>query len=194
MRLLAAGDNAALSTLVDRWQRPLLSFTYRYVQDRETAHELTQETFVNVYRNAQRYKPEQKFSSWIFKIASNLCKNHFRWRSRHPEHSLYELIDDEARVPGELTAGTDPAGAAETADEAARVAAAVASMPHGMKVALLLHYYDGQSYREIASVIGCSERGVETRLYRARAALAERLRLATGSCEDANGKRRALLL
>lgn len=176
MTSLACGDDSALGLLIDRWQRPLLSFTYRYVLDHDAAHELTQETFVRLYQSRGRYKPGHKFSSWVFKIASNLCKNYFRWKTRHPEHNLDDELQAAGPLPEALLDNADnPAGAAERGDDARRVAAAVEAMPHGMKVTVLLHYYEGQSYREIASVIGCSERGVETRLYRARAWLAERL-------------------
>ncbi len=181
MQRLAAGDHSALALLVDRWQRPLLAFTFRYVQDHDAAHELTQETFVRVYQHCDRFKPSHKFSSWIFKIAANLCKNYFRWKSRHPEHSLDSAVEESGCACDGLRDDSHPADAAERSDTALRVARAVDALPHGMKVAVLLHYYDSLSYRNIAAVIGCSERGVETRLYRARAWLAERLGIESNS-------------
>lgn len=175
---VAAGDKDALCKLIDLWEKPLGSFIYRYVQNKEATCELVQETFVRIYEARDRYKSEMKFSSWLFKIASNLCKNYYRWRTRHPE----DLVGDESLEPdrngasGDLVRPEeDPAQQLARREDASRISGLVAEMPHPLKVALLLHYYQDLSYREIAAAIGCSERGVETRLYRARAWLAKQL-------------------
>ncbi|KAF0093033.1 MAG: RNA polymerase sigma-70 factor ECF subfamily [Puniceicoccaceae bacterium 5H] len=180
MQQLAAGDDAALGHLIDRWQRPVLAFAYRYVQDHDAARELTQETFVRLYQARGRFQPERAFPAWLFKIAANLCRNYFRWKKRHPEQQLVDAEPDPAHPSAPES---DPAERAAQQDDAARVAAAVKALPHRLKVAVLLYYYEGRSYREIAAVIGCSERGVETRLYRARNLLSASLGL-----EDGKGK------
>jgi len=175
MDRLAGGDSTAMEHLVDRWQRPLLSFIYRYVQDRETARELVQETFLRVYRARERFDPRYRFSGWIFRIAANLCRNHLRWRRRHAEVALES--DDEAphALPERLCDSHHPAALATRDEERLALRRAIARMPHALKTALLLHYFEELSYREIANVLGCSERGVESRLYRARKWLAARL-------------------
>jgi len=174
---VATGDKDALCKLIDHWEKPLGSFIYRYVQNREATCELVQETFVRIYEARDRFKRDMKFSSWLFKIASNLCKNYYRWRSRHPE----DLIGDDEIEPSSDCAcdlsrpDEDPSEILSRREDAAKIEELVGSMPHQLKVALLLHYYQDLSYKEIAATIGCSERGVETRLYRARAWLSKQL-------------------
>jgi RNA polymerase sigma-70 factor, ECF subfamily len=183
---VAKGDKDALCKLIDIWEKPLGSFIYRYVQNNEATCELVQETFVRIYEARDRFKGDMKFSSWLFKIASNLCKNYYRWRTRHPE----DLIGDDEIEP--TTNGVcelsrpdeDPSQILSRREDAARIEELVAGMPHPLKVALLLHYYQDLSYKEIAEAIGCSERGVETRLYRARAWLSKQLEISNaGKCE-----------
>jgi RNA polymerase sigma-70 factor, ECF subfamily len=178
MTRLARGDVSALETLIDRWQRPLHSFVFRYLQDGEAARELVQETFLRVYHARERYDRSQRFAGWLFRIAANLARNRLRWRRRHPEVSL----DDEgppAEASGTfaspLTERQHPGDVLAGAEAVAALREAIAQMPHALKTTLLLHYYEELSYREIAGALGCSERGVESRLYRARRWLARRL-------------------
>jgi RNA polymerase sigma-70 factor (ECF subfamily) len=182
MVLVAQGDKVALCKLIDRWQTPLGGFVYRYVHDREATCELVQETFVRLYQARSRFRSDMRFSSWLFKIASNLCKNHYRWRKRHPEDLAWDESCESSVASGpDIVRGEDdPAAAACRREDIAQLEKAVSAMPHALKTTLLLHYYQGQSYREIAAALGCSERGVETRLYRARGWLAKRL-----GCKDA---------
>lgn len=174
---VAKGDKDALCKLIDSWERPLGGFIYRYVQNKEATCELVQETFVRVYEARDRFKSDMKFSSWLFKIASNLCKNYYRWRSRHPE----DLVGDDEFEPcsdGSYDMSRpeeDPSEILARREDAAKIEELVAKMPHPLKVALLLHYYQDLSYKEIAATLGCSERGVETRLYRARAWLTKQI-------------------
>lgn len=174
---VATGDKNALCNLIDRWERPLGSFIYRYVQNKEATCELVQETFVRIYEARDRFKCDRKFSSWLFKIASNLCKNYYRWRTRHPE----DLVGDDEIEPCADSAcdlsraDDDPSELLSRREDAACMEDLVAQMPHPLKVVLLLHYYQDLSYKEIAAAIGCSERGVETRLYRARIWLSKQL-------------------
>ena len=171
MLLVAQGDKDALCKLMDRWEAPLSRFVYRYVQNRDAACELVQETFVRLYEARSRFDGDMRFSSWIFKIAANLCKNYYRWRSRHPEDMVWDeqCENTAAAAPDAVRGEADPAARAEISEDVARLRDAIAAMPHPYKVTLLLYYYQNQSYKEIADALGCSERGVETRLYRAKA-------------------------
>jgi len=177
MERVAKDDTEALCILMDRWQAPLGGFVYRYVQNAEAAKELVQETFVRLYEARARYNTDMRFSSWLFKIASNLCKNYFRWKSRHPENLGWDESTSVncTAMPDALRDDTDPSEITSRMEDIATLEKAVANMPHPLKVALLLYYYDGMSYKEIAHTLGCSSRGVETRLYRARAWLEKRL-------------------
>lgn len=179
---LQQGESAALNRLITRWQRPLLNFAYRYVQNGTDAHDLVAETFVKLYQQRLRLRADTKLSAWLFTALSNLCHNHQRWKRRHPTVALSttdHANNDPAErggVIGELPSELPtPDTQLEKNELVAAVRAAIDLLPHDLKVTLLLHHYEHQSYREIAAIAGCSERGVETRLYRARQQLRELL-------------------
>jgi RNA polymerase sigma-70 factor (ECF subfamily) len=159
---LRRDDPSGLNQVIERWQRPLLGFAYRYVQNSVDAQDLVAETFVRLHRQRERLRSNTNLSAWLFTALTNLCHNHYRWKRRHPTHAL----DDTA---GELRSAEDAPDAALAQDESLRaLRAAVERLPHDLRVAVLLHHYEHLSYQQIAEVSGCSERGVETRLYRAR--------------------------
>ncbi|MEI6351415.1 MAG: sigma-70 family RNA polymerase sigma factor [Verrucomicrobiota bacterium] len=173
MARIQAGDDCALNELMTRWQQPLAAFLFRYTGQETTAIDLAQETFVRAYENRQRYRGGQ-FSSWLFAIAVNLAKNHVRWQSRHPAVSLDALVEEPAGR--NLRSNTaSPSDEAASAELAAAVRDAVQALPHDLKTVTLLFEYQEQSHREIADALGCSAKAVETRLYRARQILREKL-------------------
>ena len=94
MQCLAGGDDLALNALMQRWRERLASFLYKMTGNVESAADLTQETFVKLYQVRNRYRPDGKFSSFLFAIGVNLARNHARWKSRHPTISLDEARDD----------------------------------------------------------------------------------------------------
>lgn len=170
MSALAADDDAALGELITLWQAPLLRFVFRYVQCEADARELVHESFVRLHASRGSFRAGSgAFSGWIFAIAANLCRNHARWRRRHPA----ETLDDEHAATA--CAGAPPDLAAVASERVAAVRAAIAALPHDLKTTLLLFEYEELSYRQIAAVVGCSEKGVEARLSRARARLRESL-------------------
>ena len=177
MAALVAGRDSALDELMQRWEGPLRSFAYRYLLNPTDTDEVVEETFVRIYHKRADFVPGSNFSAWIFTIAANLCRHRLRWRRRHPSESID--IPDADGSPGlgsTLPAGgPDPAVSAEGGERVAALRAAVDALPHDQRTVFLLHSYEGLSYREIAAAVGCSERGVETRLYRARQALRDKL-------------------
>jgi RNA polymerase sigma-70 factor (ECF subfamily) len=179
---LQSGEAAALNRLIARWQRPLHAFAYRYCQNQADAEDLVAQTFVRLYQQRLRLRPDTTLSAWLFTTLTNLCHNHHRWKRRHPTTALG---DSPAGKSGGAT-GTVPendlVSDERTPDQAlehdeilAAVREGIGRLPHDLKVTLLLHHYDRLSYREIGEITGCSERGVETRLYRARQQLRELL-------------------
>jgi len=179
---LQGGEAVALNRLIARWQRPLHSFAYRYVQNTADAHDLVAETFVRLYQQRGRLRPDTKLSAWLFTTLTNLCHNHHRWKRRHPTVTLDAPASGPAGEPaysplGDQLCSEQPApDAALVQDETlAAVRAAINRLPHDLKATLLLHHYEHHSYREIGEITGCSERGVETRLYRASQQLREML-------------------
>jgi len=182
LHALQQGEAVALNRLIARWQRPLHSFAYRYLQNNADANDLVAEAFVRLYQQKERLRPDTKLSAWLFTTLTNLCHNHHRWKRRHPTVALdapasTQAGDQERTAPAYELASEqpEPSAALEHDEALAAVRAAIEHLPHDLKVTLLLHHYDHLSYREISEITGCSERGVETRLYRARQQLREML-------------------
>jgi len=174
MQALVAGRQAALDELMVLWEAPLLRFIYRYVQNEAVARDLVQETFVRVYLHRERFRPGTSFSTWAFTIAANLCRNHRRWQGRHPTVSLDEPTaadNDLTRHDRLVSPDRGPDHHAQHAEHLDALKAAIAALPHDLRTALLLYEYEELSYREIAAIMGCSEKGVESRLVRARVRL-----------------------
>lgn len=172
MLALQKGDESVLPQLIKHWERPLFNFSYRYVQNEQTARDIVEETIVRLFSKRDSYNPNYPLSSWIFTIAANLCKNHLRWRKRHPEHS-WDTSDsehDDSPTWEDKIASTSPSPleTTESKENLQLIKASINKLPHELKTVLLLHYYEGLSYKEISLISNCSTRGVETRLYRAR--------------------------
>lgn len=170
MRTLAEGDDLALNRLMDTWSQPLIGYLLRLTGSHATACDLAQETFVRVHRHRFGYRSSQKFSTWLFAIATNLARNHARWRSRHPE----ALTEPENLR--ELAVATPHASPDEQAAANERLAAlqkAVSELPQDMREILILSTWHGMSHADIARVQNTSEKAVELRLYRARKLLRE---------------------
>lgn len=170
MARLAGGHDAALNDLMDRHAQKLFHYLLRSLQDETEAADLAQETFLRVFQNRAKFDPAQKFSTWLYAIASNLVRDRFRWRSRHPQVSLDAengqtasgLKDTlPAREPG-------PDQAAQTRERAEVVRKAVAALPEELKQPLILAVYQDLPQAEIATILKCSVKAVETRIYRAR--------------------------
>ena len=171
MLRLQEGDDLALNELMTRWQKPLVAFLYRQTGDAEESLDLAQETFVRVYESRHRYKPAGKFSTWLFTIAANLCRNLHRWRARHPTVPM----DGPEENPSELPDASTPFDSAHCSEMAALVRTEIQALPFDLRTAILLFEYEEMSHQEIAAVLDCSPKAVETRLYRARNILRQRL-------------------
>lgn len=172
LHALQRGDDAALSRMIARWKKPLFCFAWSYLRNTTDANDVVEEVFVRLYQQRQRLAPDSNLAAWLFTILTNLCHNHYRWRRRHPAVSF-----DAPRRPDRpekpladtVPAGNpDPAHSLEHHEKLAALASAIEVLPHDLKVPLLLHQYERLDYAEIGAIIGCSARGVESRLYRAR--------------------------
>ncbi len=174
--LLQRGEDAALNRLIERWQQPLYAFAWRYMQNAADARDLVAETFVRLYQQRGRLRADTRLSAWLFTALTNLCHNQHRWRRRHPSVSFHTQAGEgaglEETLPSDVPRPSVPVERDEALDELAR---AIDRLPHELKATVLLHHYEGLSYREIGDITGCSVRGVETRLYRAKQKLREDL-------------------
>jgi RNA polymerase sigma-70 factor (ECF subfamily) len=159
-----------------RWEGPLVGFIYRYIGRQTEALDLAQETFVRVYETRHRYTVRGKFSTWLFTIAANLCRNYLRWRQRRGEPVPETWDSDEAALPESHKSPDDsPDQAAIRSESISLIRAAIDNLPHDLKTVILLFEYESLSYAEISSVLGCSVKAAEMKLYRARQLLRERL-------------------
>ena len=177
MARLRDGDDLALNELMARWQQPLANYLARFCGNEATALDLAQETFVRVYEARARYDTRGKFATWLYTIAGNLARNAHRWQQRHPTVSLDAPTGENGgtlatHLPA---AGLPPDANAEASERATAVREAIADLPEDQRTVVLLSEYEDRSHAEIAAVLACTPKAVETRLYRARQTLRERL-------------------
>lgn len=176
MLRLKNGEDQVLNELMGRWQLPLVSFIYRYIGQETEALDLAQETFVRVYETRHRYTVQGKFSTWLFAIAANLSRNYLRWRQRRGDSASAGWDAKGAKFAESVQSEDDsPDHAAMRSESISLIKEVVNQLPHDLKTVILLYEYQGLSYEEIASVLGCSIKAVEMKLYRTRKLLRERL-------------------
>jgi RNA polymerase sigma-70 factor (ECF subfamily) len=170
-----AGDDTSFELLLQRYRRPLVNFLYRMVRDSASAEDLAQEVFLRVYRARKDYAPNAKFTTWLFRIATNLALNALRdGRHRQLEVSIDQPMDygeEEQRV----IEVRDKAPAIEQQlierDRASMIRQAVDALPEKQRAAVLLHKYMELDYAEIARILDCSESALKSLLFRAYEAL-----------------------
>ena len=173
------GDESAFQELVRRYRNPITNFVYRMLNDYDRAVDLAQETFVRVYMNAERYQANYSFSTYIYRIASNLAISDLRQRKRRrlvpiPFFSDKDGEEMEIELPDERQVRPDDA---MIDDERRRaVSRAIASLPEKYRAAVVLRDIEGKSYEEISEVLGLSDGTVKSRINRARNLLKEKLK------------------
>jgi len=178
MERLAAGHDVALNDLMERHATPVFHFLCRMVGNEDDANDLAQETFVRVFRSRASFRTDGKFSTWLFTIAANLARNHFRWRSRHPNISLEAETGETEQTLDSTLPANDPAPneQALAAERAATVRTAVNKLPEDLREAIVLCEWEELSVSEAAAILETTPKAVESRLYRARQILRERLK------------------
>lgn len=178
MEKLQAGHDAALNDLMARHAKPVFHFLCRMTGNEDDANDLAQETFVRVFKSCKTFRASEKFSTWLFTIAANLARNHFRWRSRHPSLSLEAENAETDQSLGSTLPSKSPAPseAALASERAAAVRLAVQNLPEEMREAIVLCEWQERAVAEAAAVLALTPKAVESRLYRARNLLRERLK------------------
>ncbi len=164
-----AGDDASFDALLRKYRSPLINFLGRMLRDTATAEDLAQEVFLRVYRARRQYTPSAKFTTWLFRIATNLALNSIRDnRHQRMEFSLDAPADDEDGQPRELPAREMRIDEhLIERDRTECIRRAVASLPEKQRAAVLLHKYEEMDYGEIAKVLDCSESALKSLLFRA---------------------------
>ena len=183
MARLASGNDAALASIMGRHQDRLFHYLLRQLNNESDAAELAQEAFVRVYQNRSKFRAGQRFSTWLYAIATNLLRDRFRWLKRHPQVSLEAQNETGTDLMAALPAPDgSPSEHAEKSERATEVRRAVQSLPEELRTPLILFEYEGLSHADIGSVLGCSAKAVEVRLYRARGQLRKQLGKVLLSC------------
>src|SRR5215467_10507911 len=169
------GDADSFNQLVLRWERPIYALAYRVLGREEDARDVCQDTFLRAYRALPGFKGQAKFSSWLYRIALNLCRDWIRRQRRAPTVQMPEGVD-----PVELASDTGPAESIETLVErrelSAVVAEAMALLPEEQRTAIILKEYHGMTFQEIADLQGCPLSTVKTRLYQGLSVLRKHLK------------------
>jgi RNA polymerase sigma-70 factor, ECF subfamily len=171
--LARGGEEAAYRELVRRYERPLFSLLYRMVRDRELAEDLAQETFVKALNAIESYRPEYKFSSWIFKIANNAAIDHLRRRELDtlsldgsPHAETPEAMQATALQIGARQ--ESPLDAVEAKELGGAIEAAIGRLRPEYRSCILLRHVEGRAYEEIAEILDLPLGTVKTYIHRAR--------------------------
>jgi len=179
MLRVKTGDESAFVYLVQKYRRPMVGFMYRLCHNPSTAEELAQEVFLRVYRSRTSYEPSAKFTTWLYRIATNLAVNHARdTRHERPENTV--RLDEPDRETGTTPDLADDSLTAEEQilkrERLAAIRSKVNALPERQRMAVIMHKYQQMDYREIADVLKLSESATKSLLFRAYETLREQLK------------------
>ena len=173
------GDDAGFNFLIEKYRRPIVNFMFRMVHNQAVAEELAQEVFLRVYRSRDTYRAEAKFTTWLYRIATNLGVNHAR-DTRHERAAQNVYLDQPDPETGTTpdVADARPLVVDEMVkDERMRaIRRHVMALPERQRTAVLMHKYQGLDYKEIGAVLKLSESATKSLLFRAYQTLRERLK------------------
>jgi RNA polymerase sigma-70 factor, ECF subfamily len=173
-----AGDDAAFNFLVEKYRRPMVSFMYRMTHTQHIAEELAQEVFLRVYRSRASYAAEAKFTTWLYRIATNLAVNHAR-DTRHermaPTVNLDEPDAETGSTPDVADATMNVEQRMLREERLAAIREQVMELPERQRMAVLMHKYQGMDYKQIAEVLKLSESATKSLLFRAYETLRQKL-------------------
>jgi RNA polymerase sigma-70 factor (ECF subfamily) len=171
IHLIQRGDEPALRELIIRHKQAVFHFILRFTGNDADATELTEETFVKVYFGAPKFKPRAKVKTWIFTIASNLCKDHFRKYKRRQVESLDSTISEDGTSTLYDQLPSDGQGAdeeTETKELNGFLHQQIHALPEKLKIPFVHCVLEERSHDECAQILGTTSKTVETRIYRAR--------------------------
>jgi RNA polymerase sigma-70 factor (ECF subfamily) len=179
MLRVAAGDEAGFNYLVGKYHRAMISFLFRMVHNQAVAEELAQEVFLRVYRSRESYRAEAKFTTWLYRIATNLAVNHAR-DTKHERSAQNVYLDAPDEESGTTPDVADDAPTVEQTilrdERMGAIRAHVMALPERQRMAVLMHKYQGMDYRQIGDVLKLSESATKSLLFRAYQTLREKLK------------------
>jgi RNA polymerase sigma-70 factor, ECF subfamily len=170
-----AGDLDSFNQLVLRWERPIYALAYRTLGREEDARDVVQEAFLRAYRGLRGFKGQAKFSSWLYRITLNLCRDWSRRERRAPIVQVPEGSDPIDLVDAHAAPVDSVEDLVARREMSQAVAAAMAELPEEQRTAILLKEYHGLTFQEIADTLGCPLSTVKTRLYQGLSVLRRRL-------------------
>ena len=174
------GNRHAFEVLINRHQRSVLNFIFRFLGNRTDAEDLTQEVFLRVWKAAGTYKPDAKFTTWLYRIATNLCINRqhaIRIRRLFVQSHIQEQIQNskDSSIIGESAGILSPEERLIDSEQSVRLLNALNELPTSQRVAVVLRIYDEMSYQEIAQIMDRSVSSVDSLLIRAKKNLHRKL-------------------
>jgi RNA polymerase sigma-70 factor (ECF subfamily) len=179
MMRVSAGDDVAFDYLVQKYRRAMISFMYRMSHNAAVAEELAQEVFLRVYRSREKYSPDAKFTTWLYRIATNLAVNHAR-DTKHERAENQVSIDEPDEDTGLTVDVADSSLNVEQnilrRERLAAIRQHVQALPERQRLAVMMHKYQGMDYRQIAEVLKLSESATKSLLFRAYETLREKLK------------------
>jgi RNA polymerase sigma-70 factor (ECF subfamily) len=179
MLRVKAGDDSAFDYLVQKYRRPIINFMYRMAHNTAAAEDLAQEVFLRVYRSRANYEPSAKFTTWLYRIATNLGVNYAR-DTRHERPENVTNLDEPDTETGQRPDLADKTASVEEEilrrERLAAIRRKVEALPERQRMAVLMHKYQQMDYRQIAEVLKLSESATKSLLFRAYETLREQLK------------------
>ena len=162
-----SGDHQSLGVLVARWERPLFCFAYRMLQRQEDARDICQETFLRVLKKAHRFREGSKFSTWMYQIALNLCRDQLRKRRRWSTILAEDReLNEQTDIPPDVRlASDDPSRQVEKRQKTRALQLALKEIPPEQREVLIMKEYEGLKFKEIAEILDAPESTVKSRMY-----------------------------
>ncbi len=179
MLRVKTGDESAFVFLVQKYRRPIIGFLYRMCHNPSTAEELAQEVFLRVYRSRETYEASAKFTTWLYRIATNLAVNYAR-DTRHERPEVTVRLDEPDAETGTTPDLADESLTVEERlvrrERLAAIRSKVNALPERQRMAVFMHKYQQMDYRQIAEVLKLSESATKSLLFRAYETLREQLK------------------
>jgi RNA polymerase sigma-70 factor (ECF subfamily) len=179
MLRVAAGDESSFNYLVAKYHRPMIHFLFRMIRNQAIAEELAQEVFLRVYRARESYRAEARFTTWLYRIATNLAVNHAR-DTRHERTAQTVYLDAPDAETGTTPDVADDEPSVEQRlmrdERMAAIRNHVMALPDRQRMAVLMHKYQGLDYRQIGEVLKLSESATKSLLFRAYQTLRDKLK------------------
>ncbi len=176
VKRLRSGDDFALNEIMHRYKERVCRLAWRYVGNEDAALDVTQETFTKLYFNIDKYDPAYKFSTWVFQIAVNLCRDHLRKNKNHARNVSFDILSEDSPGAWQQSDENIEAGFLSR-EQLALLRREIESLPNALKEAFILFAVEEKTQAECAEILNVSAKSVETRVYRARKILSEKLQL-----------------